>query len=127
MSRQPPTSQVLLRLAAAITAIVGFACALWIYLTAVPSPGNPLGYEPEDYKRYIRELERYGGKANVVATEITDWFNGLWHGRRLAFTVACLTVLIAGAFLLASIPSPPDLDGETSNRKRPEGSDGRAP
>src|SRR5262249_5704439 len=65
--------------------------------------------------------------ANVVATEITDWFNGLWHGKRLAFTVACLTVFIAGAFLLASISSPPDPDGETSNRKRPEASDARCP
>jgi len=121
MRRQSPTSQVLLRLAAATIAIVEFSCALWIHLTAVPPPGNPLGYEPADSKRYIHELERYGGKANVVATEITNWFSGLWHGRRLAFSVACLTVVIAGAFLLASIPVPPDLNGETSNQKRREG------
>ena len=123
MRWQPPTSQRLLRLAAAITAIVGFTSAIWIYLTAAAPPGNPLGYEPEDSKQYLRDLERYGGKANVLATEITAWFNGLWHGRRLAFTVACITVLVAGAFLLASIPLPPDLDGEASNPQRPEGSD----
>ena len=123
MRWQPPTSQRLLRLAAAITAIVGFTSAIWIYLRAAAPPGNPLGYEPEDSKQYLRDLERYGGKANVLATEITAWFNGLWHGRRLAFTVACITVLVAGAFLLASIPLPPDLDGEASNPQRPEGSD----
>ena len=117
MRWQPPTSQRLLRLAAAITAIVGFTSAIWIYLTAAAPPGNLLGYEPEDSKQYLRDLERYGGKANVLATEITAWFNGLWHGRRLAFTVACITVLVAGAFLLASIPLPPDLDGETANQK----------
>jgi len=117
MGWQPPTSQRLLRLAAAITAIVGFTSAIWIYLTAAAPPGNLLGYEPEDSKQYLRDLERYGGKANVLATEITAWFNGLWHGRRLAFTVACITVLVAGAFLLASIPLPPDLDGETANQK----------
>jgi hypothetical protein len=123
MRGQPPTSQGLLRLAAVITAIVGFASAIWVYLTAAAPVGNPLGYEPEDSKQYLRDLERYGGKANVLATELTDWFNGLWHGRRLAFTVACITVLIAGALLLASIPLPDDLDGETSNQKRSGGSD----
>ena len=115
---QPPTSQALLRLAAAATAIVGFVSAIWIYLTAPAPLGNPLGYEPEDSKQYIRDLERYGGKANVFATELTDWFNGLWHGRRLAFTVACITVLVAGTLLLASIPLPPDPDSEPSNQKR---------
>ena len=115
---QPPTSQALLRLAAAATAIVGFVSAIWIYLTAPAPLGNPLGYEPEDSKQYIRDLERYGGKANVFATELTDWFNGLWHGRRLAFTVACITVLVAGVLLLASIPLPPDPDSEPSSQKR---------
>jgi hypothetical protein len=123
MRGQLPTSQGLLRLAAVTTAVVGFASAIWIYLTAAAPVGNPLGYEPEDSKQYLRDLERYGGKANVLATELTDWFNGLWHGRRLAFTVACITVLIAGSLLLASIPLPDDLDGETSNQKRSGGSD----
>ena len=117
MRWQPPTSQGWLRLAAATTSVVGFASAIWIYLTATAPPENPLGYEPEDSKQYLRELERYGGKANVVATEITAWFNGLWHGRRLAFTVTCITVLVAGALLLASIPLPSDRDGETPNQK----------
>jgi len=123
MRWRPTTSQGFLRLAAAITSIVGFASAIWIYLTAGAAPGNPLGYEPEDSKRYLRDLERYGGKANVVAGEITDWFSGLWHGKRLAFTVVCITVLLAGALLLAAIPPASDLDGEPSNRKPQGGSD----
>jgi len=81
------------------------------------SARDPLGYDPEDSKRYLRDLERYGGKANIVAGEITDWFNGLWHGRRLAFIVACVTVIVAGALLLAAIPMDSDLD-ESSNRTR---------
>ena len=123
MRWRPTTSQGFLRLAAAITSIVGFASAIWIYLTAGAAPGNPLGYEPEDSKRYLRDLERYGGKANVVAGEITDWFNGLWHGKRLALTVVCITVLVAGALLLAGTPLASDLDGETSNQKPQGGSD----
>src|SRR5262249_57747211 len=112
---QLPTSQALLRLAAAATAIVGFVSAIWIYLTAAAPPGNPLGYEPEDSKQYIRDLERYGGKANVLATQLTDWVNGLWHGRRLAFTLACITGLAARGLLLAPIPLPPPPPRRPSN------------
>jgi len=119
----PTTSQGLLRLAAATTSIVGFTSAIWIYLATGPAPESPLGYEPEDSKRYLRDLERYGGKANVVAGEITEWFNGLWHGRRLALTVVCITVLLAGALLLAALPLASDLDGEPPNRKPRGGSD----
>src|SRR5262245_42942374 len=114
----PTTSQGLLRLAAATTSIVGFTSAIWIYLATGPAPESRLGYEPEDSKRYLRDLERYGGKANVVAGEITEWFNGLWHGRRLAFIVACVTVIVAGALLLAAIPMDSDLGDEGSNRTR---------
>lgn len=118
MRWRPTTSQGLLRLAAAMTSIVGFASAIWIYLTSGAAPGNPLGYDPEDSKRYLRDLERYGGKANIVAGEITDWFNGLWHGRRLAFIVACVTVIVAGALLLAATAMDSDLGDESSNRER---------
>lgn len=56
-------------------------------------------------KRQLLELERIGGKAAVVAAELSDWFDGLWHGRRLAGTLAVLSV---GAsllcFLAAKIP-----------------------
>jgi hypothetical protein len=86
--------------------LAGFAAALAIYLTATPPPDNPLGYRPEDSKRYLREMEVYGGKANVLASEFRQWFDGLWHGRSLAFTVACLSVLLALAFLIASTPLP---------------------
>src|SRR5262249_57464990 len=104
MRWRPTTSQGLLRLAAAITSIVGLASAIWIYFTAGAAPGNPLGYDPEDSKRYLRDLERYGGKAKIVAGEITDWVNGLWHGRSLAFFVAWV----------APLPPPPTLLSPTS-------------
>ena len=44
-----------------------------------------------------RTMELYGGKANILAAELLDWFQSLWHGRRLAVTVACTTVLAAAA------------------------------
>ena len=78
----------------------GLGSAALVYLFARPQGANPLGYEPEDTKRYLRDLELYGGKVNVLATEFTKWWDGLWHGRNLAFTVAWLTLLLALAFWL---------------------------
>src|SRR5262249_13696788 len=47
MRWRPTTSQGLLRLAAAMTSIVGFASAIWIYLTAGAAPGTPWGTIPK--------------------------------------------------------------------------------
>jgi hypothetical protein len=77
---------------------VGLGAALSIYLSAVPSGANPLGFEPEDSKRYLRDIEVYGGKVNLVAAQLRGAWNGLWHGRNLAFTVGGLTIFLALAF-----------------------------
>ena len=89
---------------------VGFAIAAAIFVSARAAPGNPLGYEPEDTKKYVHDLELYGGKANVLAEQIRHWIGSLWHGRRLAATVACLTIVAAGIFAFATAPLPPDED-----------------
>jgi hypothetical protein len=60
-----------------------------------------MGYEPEDTKKYLRDLELYGGKANVLATELRRGFERLWQGRRLAVTLAGLTLLLAGPLWVA--------------------------
>src|ERR1700681_1370767 len=77
---------------------IGFAAAVVIYLTAQPPPENPLGYDPLDTKKYLHDLEVYGGKANVLAAQFSEWIGGLWHGRQLAFTVVVITVIVACAF-----------------------------
>jgi hypothetical protein len=38
----------------------------------------------------------------VLAAELMRWFQGLWHGRPLAYTVACATGLLAGGFWLGA-------------------------
>lgn len=80
----------------------GFGAATAIYLTRSSQGTNPLGYEPEDTKKYLRDLEMFGGKVNVLATEFNRWWNGLWHGRNLATTVAWLTLFTALAFWLVA-------------------------
>lgn len=78
--------------------LIGFGAALVIYLTAGPVTADPLLGDPLGNKKYIRELQVIGGKANVVAAEMQIWFEGLWHGQALAGTVAVLTVGVALAF-----------------------------
>jgi hypothetical protein len=97
----------------------GLGAAVAIYLRAAPKGPNPLGFEPEDTKKYLRDLELYGGKLNVLATEFSRWWDSLWHGRTLAYTVASLTLLLAFAFwCIASWRARDleDLDGSGSQR-----------
>jgi hypothetical protein len=87
-----------LRALARWTLVLGLGAAVLIFLTAKPAPPDPLGYDPMDTKRYLRELEVFGGKANILATQFRQWFEGLWEGRNLAYTVAALTGLLAALF-----------------------------
>jgi hypothetical protein len=94
-----------LRFVAAAILVVGFASAIWIYLAAAPPPDGGLSYDPMQSKKYLHDLELYGGKANVLAAQITQWYDSLWHGTRLAYTVACATVVLAVVFWLAAVAS----------------------
>ena len=86
---------------------VGLIAALAIYVAAARAPDDSSD-ELTDSKQYLRQMELYGGKANVLAAELQHWFASLWHGRRLALTVACGTVLVAGAYWLVAAPLPSD-------------------
>ena len=83
--------------------LAGLGSALAIYLTAGTPDEIGMVEEFEESKRFAHDLELYGGKANLIANKFTRWFEGLWHGQSLAYTVAVLTVVIAvGYFLVAS-------------------------
>jgi len=106
-----------LKIISVIVLVVGLGSAFLIYRTAGNVPNSILGYEegdgvvypvmPDDSKKYLRDLELYGGKANVLMDEYRRWFVGLWHGESLAFTVACITIFISfGVFYVANhLPS----------------------
>jgi tetratricopeptide (TPR) repeat protein len=72
---------------------------------------------PEDSKKYLRDLELYGGKANVLLDELRRGFMGLWHGKSLAFTVACISIFISfGIFYTANhLPSHLKSDVPSAN------------
>jgi hypothetical protein len=93
-------------LATAGILLIGFGTAVAIYLTAEEIPDNPLA-DYENSKRFSYEVQRMGGKMALVANDAGTWFAGLWHGRQLACTVACITLVIAlGYYVLASGMKP---------------------
>ena len=88
-------------------ALAGLVAAGVLYLVA-PASGDAAGL-PET-KRYLREMELYGGTANVIASQFRQWFSGLWHGRALAGTVLVLSLLAALVAHVALTPLPPDVE-----------------
>lgn len=98
----------------------GLGSALLIYLFARSQADNALGYDPMDTKKYLRDLELFGGKGNVLATEFTLWWQGLWHGRALATTVAWLTVFLALVFWLVATRRARDFEAAETESGPPE-------
>ena len=101
----------------------GFGAALVAWIVARARPENPLGYDPLDNKKYIHDLQVYGGTANVVAAEFREWFAGLWYGKNLAYTIAVLTVLVVVVvrFYLLTSPAADERPGDDSSGSRPAG------
>jgi len=61
----------------------------------VDSASEAIVAAAKNTKLYEYQMEAYGGKSNLLATEATDGFVGLWHGRHLAYTLATLSVVLA--------------------------------
>lgn len=106
------------RLATRAVLIVGFTAAVVAYFVAATRPENPLG-DPLENKKYIHDLQLYGGTANVVAAEFRDWLAGLWYGKNLAYTLAVLTLLLAGLVRFLSIPPLREDEEEEPERRNP--------
>jgi hypothetical protein len=98
--------QTRLYLISAIILAVGLFSAVLIYLKAVPPPDSTLIHDFENSKRYIHDLELYGGKMNVLADQFRRWFNGLWEGKSLAYMVASITILVSLACSIVAYHLP---------------------
>ncbi len=107
------------RIAAALIMLTGLGISALIYLRAESDPHGGISGEfaleesMRDSKRYVHDLEVYGGKANIIASDFARWFSGLWQGTQLAFTIAALTIFISVAILVVDDifnigPPPPD-------------------
>ena len=128
-----PDLYTCLNLISVIILLVGLGSAILIYRTAEDTPYGVLGYEegggtvypvmPGDSKKYLRDLELIGGKANVLADELRRWFVGLWHGKSLAFPVGCIAILISFGVFYAANHLPSRLESDVPSENNQDGTD----
>jgi len=84
-----------LRLAAAAILAIGIAAAGLIYATAPDSDPDDPAARIASGRLYEYNIERIGGRAAVYAARFDQWLGSLWHGRRLAWTVAVGSAIAA--------------------------------
>ncbi|TRZ93177.1 MAG: hypothetical protein D4R84_10940 [Rhodocyclaceae bacterium] len=105
-------AMILMRRLAACVLIVGLSASAIVLATAsAEADEDDAGFYTSSVnssKKYRGDLERIGGKAAVAAAEFNEWFDGLWHGRRLAGTLAALSIGASLLCFLASRVLPPD-------------------
>ena len=87
-----PAPRLVQRLGLAIAAL-GLIAALAVHLTAGTDPDA----DPVAQQREMRELARLGGTATVQTVKFDRWLGSLWHGERLAGTLAVLGLILGGA------------------------------
>lgn len=90
-----------LQLIATVILVAGLASAVMIYLAAMNAEERLLN-DPYASKSYRHGLELYGGKMNLLASDLMRWFEGLWAGKQRAYTIAWATILIAGVIYYIS-------------------------
>ena len=98
----------------------GLLAATLAFVRAAPDDESNLviGYESmggqsfpittKNSKRYQAASEQFFGKAGGQIAELREWLGSLWHGRRLAYTLAVLSIAsCATCFYLADFLSYP--------------------
>ena len=98
---------------------LGLCSAAVIYVTASPPPQHPLGYDPFASKKYVRDLELYGGKINILAVEFRQWLESLWQGQKLSYTIAFLTVILSYILWFIGSHSASSLDTHSEKQNVP--------
>ena len=89
----------------------GLLAAEIVYFVAAREEAADAAASMTHTKVYRHNMELVGGKAAVLAGGVAEWFASLWHGRTLAYTIAVVTVLIAGAcFIVGWLQTPPRSD-----------------
>jgi hypothetical protein len=79
--------------------LLGLGSAALVYAFApAESPEDPWRSDPLNQRRYARQMQVMGGKANLLSGEFIEWFEDRWHGRNLAWTVGVLTLVATGGY-----------------------------
>ena len=114
MDEKTAALQSRLYLACALVLLLGLGAAVLIYFSVDDAPAAGMSYivvdgvahpvDPALSKTYVRDLQRFGGKAAVLFDELNRWFASLWRGKAIAITVAWLSFGVSAAlWLIASL------------------------
>jgi hypothetical protein len=87
-----PNARLVQRTGLAIIAL-GLVLAAATWLHAAPDDA----VDAVEHQREMSQLARLGGTASVQTAEFDQWLGSLWHGRRLAGTLAVLALVVGGA------------------------------
>jgi hypothetical protein len=124
MNKNNTKLQRYLYITSAVILLAGLGGALMIYQAAQNQSNDEQGYDivggfiysssGENTKKYVHDLQLYGGNASVLADEFMHWFAGLWHGESLAFTVAWIAIVLSfGVLIIArKLPILSEPDGK---------------
>ena len=117
--------QTWLNLISAFIMLVGLGSAMLIYRAAENDPKGVLRYEeeggsvypimPGESKKYLRDMELYGGKANVIADEVRRWVVGYGTGNLLHTSWPALRLLHPMGFFYAASHLPSRQDSDVGN------------
>lgn len=122
MGKRPSKKRLHLNFLGVLVLLAGLTASAWVFLTATDERSDVIGYElvdgqtypitTQDSKLYRHDLERFGGRAAVLADDLARWFAGLWRGRRLSLTLAVLTVAVSFVCFRAAERVPPDANDD---------------
>jgi hypothetical protein len=127
--------QTFLSIVSALIMISGLGSAAYLYQKAVNEPADALSDQaerssvyqinPEDSKKYQRDMEAVSGKAGLVVAEFRRKLAALWQGKSMAYMVAAMSILVSFAFYFAANRLPPgsntDGHGGIDRNERGEG------
>jgi hypothetical protein len=107
---KPSTLGARLNLLALAILVIGYcgAAGIWIAQdrtdrkTAAQTPGDSEELPTLDSRKAVRDIEMNYGRSGVLAEEFTEWLASLAHGKRLAWTVAVFSTVLAGGCFFAA-------------------------
>jgi hypothetical protein len=123
MNWKTATLRTRLYLIATSILVAGLASAVLIYVTADDASDSALVNDFLNSKKYIHALRVNGGNVTVIADEFFRWFDGLWHGESLAYTVACISIAISFGFFFAAYHARSDSKADSRDDDKRGGTD----
>ncbi len=114
-----------LYLTSAAILLAGMVSAVLIYRAALDEPTDEAGYQvvggfvypnaTENSKRYVHDLQLYGGQAAILSDQFMRWFFGLWQGTSLAYTIGCIAAFLSFVTFVVARNTSPGLKADLSS------------